>query len=281
MSEVRVYTSETGLGNPIRLFGDIFKGFREGRFLGYQLFIRDLKASVRQSFLGFLWHFIPAIATAVIWIMLNSQNVVTIENVPMKFPAFAITGTILWTLITESMNKPLMRFVAAKGMMVKLNFPKEALVLAIFYDLMFSFLLKMLVLLPALLVMGYYPTIEWIMAILMIVPMYIFGVAVGLLLVPLGMLFMDISKGMTYIFQIVMYLAPVVYPVQKIGAMGVIHKWNPVTPYIEFIRSNFGGYQFDMYFQLVLWSVFGIVFLFVGLVLIRISLPVILERSGS
>jgi lipopolysaccharide transport system permease protein len=279
--QVRVYTPDTGLGNPIALIKDIVAGFRKGKFLGYQLFIRDLKASVRQSFLGFLWHFIPAIATAVIWIMLNSQKVVTIENVPMEFPAFAITGTIIWTLITESINKPLMRFNAAKSMMVKLNFPKEAIVLSTFYDLVFSLALKLIVLVPALIVMGYYPTFEWLYAFLAIVPMYVFGVSCGLLLVPIGMLFSDISKGITYLFQIIMYLAPVVYPVQSEGTMGFIHKWNPVTPFIEFIRSSFGGYAFELEFQLILWSVMGVFLFFASLIILRLSLPVILERSGS
>ncbi|CAG5079695.1 ABC transporter permease [Parvicella tangerina] len=279
--QVRNYTPETGLNSPFALLKEIVNGFGKGRFLGYQLFVRDLKASVRQSFLGFLWHFIPAIATAVIWIMLNSQQVVTIENVPMKFPAFAITGTIIWTLITESISKPLMRFNASKSMMVKLNFPKEAIVLATFYDLAFSLLLKMIVLIPALFVMGYYPSVDWLFGLFAIFPMYVFGISLGLLIVPIGMLFSDISKGISYMFQIVMYLAPVVYPVVTEGAMGVIHKWNPVTPFIEFIRSNLGGYEFSMSFQLALWSLVGLVMFVFSLFVLRLSLPVILERSGS
>lgn len=282
MQEIRVYTADSGISNPFGLLGEIFRGFKKGRFLAYQLFIRDLKASVRQSFLGFFWHFIPAIAQAAIWIVLNGQKVVSVENIPMEsYPAFAIVGTIMWSLFTEGVNKPLARFNSAKGMMIKLNFPREAIILATFYDLMFSLLLKLMVLIPALLMMGYYPSIEWIYAILGIFPMYLLAISFGLLIVPVGMLYTDIGRGIGFIFQLAMYLSPVVFALQSDGVLGWIHRLNPTSPYIEFIRSNFGEYEFTLGIEMIVWSVISLVIFLFGIVILKLSLPAILERSGS
>jgi lipopolysaccharide transport system permease protein len=282
MQEIRVYSPDSGVSSPVSLIKEILKGFKDGKFLAYQLFVRDLKASVRQSFLGFFWHFIPAIAQALIWILLNSQKIVSVENIPMaSYPAFAITGTILWTLFTEGVTKPLSRFNAAKGMMVKLNFPREAIVLATFYDLLFSLLLKLIVLFPALIIMGYYPELDWLFAIAAILPMYLLSLSFGLILVPLGMLYTDISRGLLLAFQMLMYLSPVVFAFQDSGTMGIIHKLNPVSPFIEYIRSSFGDYAFHLQFELILWSIIGFVLFLISLVVLKLSLPAILERSGS
>lgn len=281
MKIVKVYTSESGVSSIPKLLREIFNGFLEGRFLAKQLFLRDLKASVRQSFLGFFWHFIPAVATAVIWIILNSQKVISVSDLPMSYPAFAITGSIIWTLFTEGVNKPLAKFVQAKGIMVKLNFPREAIVLSVFYDLLFTMLLKMLVLLPALLLMGYFPTIEWLFAILGIFSMYFISVSIGLILIPIGMLYTDIAKGLGLFLQMLMYLSPVVFPYQTKGIMGTIHHLNPASPFIEFIRSSFGGYEFNLGMEMFVWSLFSLILFVFGLVLLRLSLPAILERSGS
>lgn len=281
MTEIRIYSAESGVSNPIKLLREIFKGFKEGHFLAYQLFIRDLKASVRQSFLGFFWHFVPAIATAVIWILLNSQKVISIGDLPMKYPAFAITGTIVWSLFTEGVNKLSGRFNSSKGMMVKLNFPKEAIILAAFYDLMFSLMLKLIVLIPSLVLIGYMPEWSWLLGLAGVFPLLILGISFGLLLVPIGMLYTDVKRGVALTLQVMMYLSPVIFPYQTKGIMGVIHKWNPVSPYIEFIRSNFGGYEFVLGYQFILWIVASIVLFLFGLIVLKLSLPAILERSGA
>lgn len=281
MQEVRIYTSDSGVSRPIGLVKDIFEGFREGRFLAKQLFVRDLKASVRQSLLGFFWHFVPAIATAIIWIILNSQKVITLNDLPMEYPAFALTGTILWSLFTEAVNKPLNRYNGAKSIMVKLNFPREAILLTAVYDILFSLLLKLIVLIPALVIIGYYPSYNWILGIVGIIPMILLGVGLGVLLVPMGMIYTDVKKGIGLVFQTMMYLSPVIFPFQKEGVMGLIHRWNPISPYIEFIRSNLGSYEFTLSFQYFIWFVLSLIVLIIGLIILKLSLPAILERSGS
>lgn len=282
MEEVRIYSPNSGVSKPFKLLAEIFKGFKEGRFLAYQLFVRDLKASVRQSFLGFLWHFIPAIAQAIIWIVLNSQEVVSVKDIPMdSYPAFVITGTIIWSLFTEGVNKPLNRFNAAKSMMVKLNFPREAIILAAFYDMLFSLFLKMVVLIPSLIILGYYPTFDWVISFVGILSMYIMAVSLGMLLVPLGMLYTDINKGIGLFFQLLMYLSPVVFAFQTSGAMGWIHKYNPVSAYIELIRSGFGGYEFTLQIELLVWVLISLIIFLFSLIFLKLSLPAILERSGS
>ena len=107
------------------------------------------------------------------------------------------------------------------------------------------------------------------------------GISIGLLLVPFGLLFNDISNMITLGLPFAMYLTPVVYPIAKGGILGSIQLVNPVTPWLERIRSLFGGYSFDLYIPLFIWLGIGIFIFLIGLIAFRIALPIIIERSGS
>jgi lipopolysaccharide transport system permease protein len=260
---------------------DIFKGFIDGKDLGYRLFIRDFKASFEKSLLGIFWVFLPPILTAGIWIFLNNQKIISIADTPMIYPAFSLCGSLMWSLFAESLTKPLQRYKGAMSMMVKLNFPREAILLAAFYDLLVSLGIKLLVLIPILWFMGYPPTFDWLYLLPSLLGLMLMGISIGLLLVPFGLLYNDISNMITLGLPFAMYLTPVVYPIAKGGVLGHIQVINPVTPWLERIRSIFGNYVFDLYTPLFIWLGIGIIILLIGLIAFRIALPIIIERSGS
>ena len=278
--EVRIYTPrrQQSIAN---LFGGILTGFLEGRELAWRLFVRDLKAGYRKSYLGIFWLFLPPLATAGIWIFLNGQNVVSIQDTPMVYAGFTLCGTLIWSLFSESITKPIQRYQQAMGMMSKLNFPREAIVLAAIYDLLFSFCLKLIILIPVLWMLGYPPTIYFLPALLAIFGLSFCGLSIGVALSPIGLLYSDIGKGLPIVLPFAMYLTPVIYPLRESGMLSKLQGYNPVTPFLERARSLLGGYEFTMHNELWIWSAIVLVLFFVALAVIRIALPVIVERSGS
>ncbi len=264
-----------------KLIQEVYAGFKEGRELAFRLFIRDLKGGYKRSFLGLFWLFIPPFFVAAIWIFLNEQNVVSIEGAPMDYAAFTLCGTILWSLFAEALNKPIQRFQSAMGMMSKLNFPRESLVLAAVYDQLFSLVLKLIVLLPVLWSLGYPPTWNWVIGLMGIVGLLIAGISIGLLLSPLGLLYGDIGKALPLILPFAMYLSPVIYPLREGGKMAFLQGINPVTPFLEIARSAFGSYEFTLWQPLWVWSILLIALLLLSLLVMKIAMPIIVERSGS
>ncbi|EOZ93754.1 ABC transporter permease protein [Indibacter alkaliphilus LW1] len=264
-----------------RLVQEIFLGFKEGRELAYRLFIRDLKGGYKKSFLGIVWLFIPPLFTAGIWIFLNGQNVVSIQGAPMDYAAFTLCGTILWSFFAEALNKPIQRYQGAMSMMSKLNFPREALILASIYDQLFSLLLKLLVLVPILWILGYPPSGTWIFGLIGILGLLITGISIGLMMAPLGLLYNDIGKALPLILPFAMYLSPVIYPLREGGNFLKLQALNPVTPFLEFSRSSLGGYSFNLSHELILWSGVVVFLFFFSLLLVKIAMPIIVERNGS
>jgi lipopolysaccharide transport system permease protein len=278
--EVKIYTPRRE-ESFFKLFKEIFVGFVEGRELAWRLFVRDMQAGYRKSFLGFFWIFLPPFATAGVWIFLSSQRVVSIQETPMVYAGFTLCGTLLWSLFAEALTKPMARFQGAMNMMSKLNFPREAIILASVYDLVFSFVLRLVILIPVLWVLGYAPTIYFLPALLVVFALALGGLAIGIFLSPLGLLYTDIGKGLPIILPFAMYLTPVIYPMRAGGYLSVMQGFNPVTPFLERARSWFGGYEFVMHSELMWWSILLCVLMLAGLLALKIALPVIVERSGS
>jgi lipopolysaccharide transport system permease protein len=278
--QVKIYTPRRH-ESPFRMLRDIAKGFLEGRELAYRLFQRDKKASYRRSYLGFFWIFLPPLATAGIWIFLNSQQVVTISETPMAYAGFTLCGTLLWSLFAEALSKPMQRYQGAMGMMGKLNFPREAIILASVYDLIFSFILKLIILVPILWVLGYPPGWHFIGLFFAVIGLILMGLSIGIVLSPFGLLYGDIGKALPIVLPFAMYLTPVIYPMRSGGNLGLIQALNPVTPFLERARSLVGHYEFTMHTELWVWSGILVVLSVLGLLAMRIALPIIVERAGS
>ncbi len=278
--EIRVYTPQ-GTEGFIKLVTGVYKGFVEGRELAWRLFRRDLKVSYTKSALGIIWVFLPPLATAFIWIFLNSRRVVTFQNAPMSYNAFVVCGTMFWSLFAEAIAKPIQRYQSAMGIMAKLNFPRESIALAAIYDLAFSFLVKMALLIPLLWIFGYPPTIYFLPAFAVGFLLMMVGFSFGLLLSPLGLLYNDIARGLPIALPFIMYLMPVIYPLRHADQLSVWQKLNPVTPFLERARSLMGGYDFNLNSELVMISLGMILIFLISQVIIRLSLPIIIERSGS
>jgi lipopolysaccharide transport system permease protein len=99
---VRVYSPEPLLGHPAKLVGTIARDIWAGRELAWRLFIRDLSAQYRQTFLGYIWAFLPPLVASMTFIFLNSQGIVTITGTGIPYPVFAMMGTLLWQVFVDA-----------------------------------------------------------------------------------------------------------------------------------------------------------------------------------
>jgi lipopolysaccharide transport system permease protein len=95
--------------------------------LAWRLMVRDIKARYRQSLLGASWAFLPPIATALLFILLNREGLIKASSTDLPYPVFVIIGTVLWQLFTDSLNSPPNLVTANKPMLAKVNFPREGL----------------------------------------------------------------------------------------------------------------------------------------------------------
>jgi lipopolysaccharide transport system permease protein len=204
-----------------------------------------------------------------------------LTNTGIPYPVYVFSGTLLWSIIVESINAPMLNTNAARGILSKINFPKEALIVSGIYKLLLSSLMKVALLFFFLIAYG----VEFHSSILLFPLAFLgvvfFGTTIGLFITPLGMLYNDIGKIITMGLGFLMYATPVVYAIPKTGLLKTVMEMNPLTPLILTTRDLLVGQNSDygMYYMIIIAACVPLFFL--GLVFYRISIPIIVERMSA
>jgi lipopolysaccharide transport system permease protein len=277
---VIIYTPESSLANPKRLIMEMVDEVRNSRELAFALFTRDMKAQVRQSILGYAWLFFPPIATTLVWFFLNSSGVVKVADTGMPYPAFVMIGTLLWQAFLESLTKPIMSLTASKAMLVKLNFPRIAPVIAGIGQTTVTSSIRLVLLIPIFVFAGVEASWTIVFFPLAYLSMVLLGIAIGSFLTPIGLLYTDIGKGIGLLGQFMMYATPVVYPIASEGFLGWVNKVNPVTYLLEVGRSTLVGGSFEHLSMALIITGAAFILLLIGWVIFHITVPRIIERMG-
>lgn len=278
--QVVTYTPDSQIRTPWLLLRAMFKDLMASNDLAQRLFRRDIMAQYRQSLLGILWAFLPSIATSLVFIVLQSRNVVNLGETEIPYPVYVLIGTLLWQLFVEGLNAPLKSLNVSKPMLGKINFPREALITSAFYTTLFSALIKAIILVGVLLFFRVPITWVIIFAPLAVLMLILLGICVGLLISPLGMLYTDVTASLPVITQLWFFLTPVVYPPPSPSEFWLI-MLNPVTPLLLLARDLITTGATTYLAPSVIVSGLTILFIFVGWILYRIAMPIIIERVGS
>lgn len=280
--EVRRYTPELALRHPWKMLYGLFEDIYRGRELAWRLFIRDFQAQFRQTYLGYLWAFLPPLFTSLTFIFLQSQGIVNIQGVGKSYAAFAMIGTLLWQTFAEAIQAPLQSILNAKPMLAKINFPREAILVAGLYGILLNLLIRLLLIVGVLLVWKIVPGVGLLTFPIWIVGLVFLGFALGLALVPLGGLYGDVLKSLPILLQFWMLLTPVVYPARTEGWLGWLCSWNPVAPLISLARASLTGDSLLSQGALGIFAtLLSLVLCLMGLIGYRIVMPRIIERMGG
>lgn len=183
-----------------------------GRELAWRLFIRDLSAYYRQTYLGYVWAVLPPLVTSMTFIFLQSQGITKMEGTGIPFAAFAMMGTLIWQTFVDALGSPLASVNSAKPMLAKINFPREAILMAGMYMVVFNLLIRVVLMAGVMAVWGISPGVSVVLFPLALVGLLLFGFALGIWLVPIGTLYGDVGRGINMIAQFWMLLTPVIYP---------------------------------------------------------------------
>lgn len=278
---ITVYTPESDLKAPLLLFRRMWADLSASRNLAWQLAKRDIKAQYRDSLLGILWAFITPLFTAATWLVLNMTGIIQVADTDIPYPVYVFTGTMLWTMFTEALNSPLGQMKASQSMVSKLNFPREAILLAGLLKVLHGAVIKLIILLPVIMLMGVFPDWHLLLFPIAMGGLILVGFALGLLLLPIGMLYSDIGRVVPMAVQATMYITPVVFAMPKEGWMHTIFSVNFMTPMMLTARAWLTGQLTPMPLYFAAVFLCAVLLVFFGWVVFRITLPAIIERMSA
>ena len=190
-------------------------------------------------------------------------------------------GTIIWQVFADALASPLKTVTASKTMLARINFPREAILLSALGQVIFAFLIRLLLLVPVFIWFRITPPVTAMFFPVGILSLMMAGFMAGIAITPIGILYTDVPQVIPVIAMALMFLTPVLYPPPEGGLAALLAKWNPLSPLVTASRDwlTTGATTHALAFVLV--SVTVAVLLFVGWVIYRLALPHIIVRIGN
>lgn len=257
------------------------RDLRASRELAWRFIVRDISAQYRQTALGYFWAIFPPLVASIIFILLNSSKVISVTGTGLPYPVYVLTGTVFWQLFVDTLNAPLKIVSESKAVILKINFPKESLIISGAGQALFSFGIK-IILLAAVFVVYNIP-LKWtaLLLPLPIIGLVLMGTMIGILLIPVGLLFKDIQPAIVVATSGLIFLTPVAYPANVGGLLGKIMNINPLTPVISAIRELlFTGIPVNVAPFITILTA-SLILLIAGWLVYHLALPYIAERLGA
>ncbi len=218
-----------------------WKELRKYKDLFYFLVMRDIKVIYKQTVLGFLWAIIRPVFTMVVFsIVFGRLAKIPSDGIP--YPIFSYVALIPWTYFSTSLNKSTQSLVGNAPMLTKVYFPRLIIpmtpVLAGLFDFIISFSV-----LGAL--MAWYkvvPTTNIIFLPFLVLLMIMTASGMGMWLSALAIQYRDVQHAIQFLVQLLMYTAPVVWPVSIIPEkFRLAYGLYPMAGIIEGFRSSLIG----------------------------------------
>jgi lipopolysaccharide transport system permease protein len=278
---VTVYTPESPLREPRQLVRDMIADLWVSRELAWRLFVRDLSAQYRTSLLGYVWVFLPPLVASVPFVYLNSAGVIRMGTTPIPYAAYAMVGAIIWQTFVDALNSPLRSVNAARSMLTRINFPREAILLSGLMQVGFAFVVRLALVIAVFAAFALKPAATSPLFLIGMISIALTGFMIGLVLTPLGVLYGDVQHSLPIASTFLMLITPVLYPVPSSGLGATVVAFNPLTPLITTTRDWLTTGAAAQHTGFFVVSAVTVALLLVAWVLYRIALPHLVARLGN
>jgi len=244
-----------------------FSELKEYRDLFYFLIKRDVLALYKQTVLGFTWAIIRPVSSMIIFSVVFGG----LANVPsdgIPYPIFSYAALIPWTYFSNVLTKSTNSLIAGKGVFTKVYFPRLIIPLTPAFSSLIDFVISFIILIGLMLWYGIAPTMNILFLPFLIILMILTASGIGMWLSAMAIQYRDIPHGIAFLVQLLMYAAPVVWPVslikERYGEMGeTIYGFYTMAGVIEGFRSSLIGYN-PMPWNLILMGTLSAIIIFVS-----------------
>lgn len=221
----------------------------------YELTKKELKARYKSSVFGYLWSLLNPIAMAtVFYLAFKIVLRVNLTDSNWPFALFLISGLFPWQWFSNSISSSTNIYVHNATLIRKVAFRRELLPLASVLNDLFHFLVSVPVILGYLIICGGVPSWHLLYGLpALIVAQLLLTYGLALIVSAGNLFFRDLSNLITIFLQMLFYLTPVLYDLQKVSKdhpqIVPLLKCNPVAPLMDAYRQLFldGVFRLDLF----------------------------------
>jgi lipopolysaccharide transport system permease protein len=209
---------------------------------------RDVKARHAQTIIGFGWAIIRPFFTMVVFtIVFGELASVPSDGVP--YPLFSFTALVPWTYFSTAITQTTGSLVWNASLLTKVYFPRLIIPLTPVLAGLVDFFIALGVLGGMMVLYGIVPDERILIVPLLVLLMILCSIGIGTWLSALSIQYRDIQLSIPFMGQLLMYAAPVVWPVSLIterfpdsaATIRLLYGLYPMAGVIEGFRSALLG----------------------------------------
>lgn len=218
-----------------------WRELREYRDLFFFLVWRGIKVRYAQSTLGVGWAVVQPVFSMIVYtIILGRLAKVQSDGVP--YALFSFAGLVPWTYFANALTDSTNSLIGNANMISKVYFPRIILPLSSVIGKLVDFGIAMVLLFVLMAWYGVMPQVTIVSLPLLILLMMLTAAGLGMWFTAMAIQYRDVSYAMTFIVQLLMYAAPVVYPTSLIPEKyRLFYALNPLVGVIEGFRAALLG----------------------------------------
>ncbi len=218
-----------------------WKELIEYRDLFYFLVWRSIRIRYAQSMLGIGWAIIQPFFTMIVFTIVFGR-LANISSDGAPYAVFSFAALVPWTYFSNAVTESTNSLVVEANMISKVYFPRIILPLSAVIAKLVDFVVAFMLLLVLMLFYQVMPTSGVAVLPLLIVMMMLTAAGIGTWLTALAIQYRDVKYAMSFVVQLLMYAAPVVYPASLIpDGWRYLYALNPMVGVIEGFRSALLG----------------------------------------
>ncbi|QDH79795.1 ABC transporter permease [Echinicola soli] len=216
-----------------------FKELWRYKDLLYFLTLRGIKARYAQSILGVTWAIIQPLFTTLVFTVVFG-NLAKVDSDGMPYILFSYLALWPWNYFSGTLTESANSLIANSGMITKVYFPRMVLPLASIFSKLLDFIIAFLVVLGFLIYFQVMPGWGLVFLPLLIVQLLLTSLGIGMILSAMAVQYRDVKHALTFLVQLLMYAAPVVYSTTAVPEeYRSFYILNPMVGVIEGFRAAF------------------------------------------
>jgi len=272
-----VRSGASPLSSPREFVADWAADVRRAPPAAWLLFQRHLTQQFRQSSLGLLLAFAPAVTTALVFTYGRRINIFAADTGGVNSAFFSVFGMLLAQTFLETLQSGRRLFAGSQIFLRRQSASLEPPVLAAVLDAGFHAAIRTIVLAGLMVLFAVRPAPTAPLAILGIAGLSLCGLGLGFLLAPSSALRQDLNVLLSGLPIILFTVTPVFLVPPPESFLGRIHALNPLSWLFNGIRAAAYGGHGSVLFAAAAPFV-GFLLLGLGWALCRVARPHIVER---
>lgn len=254
------------------------RGMTGAVVLSWRLFVRSVNAKYRKSFLGYFWMLLPAVLITGGVSLAGHAGIINPGDTKLPYPLFVFLGTVIWQVFAESLEVPYQAFEGARSYITRVYFPREAVILVQLYEALIGTLVRFVVLLALIAIFVGLSIKGAALIALCFVGAILLGIGIGAILAPFMLLIADLYNVVKLVLTYGLFLTPAFYVPHGENIFSWVIRWNPISPLMMSAQDAAVAGALSSAVGLGITLAAGLILVVVGMTLIRISAPIVIER---